>query len=104
MNQAKHFEAKMLKGYELTLDDKRQLKSLIDCLSYTDTHGMQWDRRKAVDRLINDQVGTTTRTASPTSRSSTSKSARRTPSSPSWSSSRRQARRSRSTRSTTACS
>jgi hypothetical protein len=63
MNQAKHFEAKMLKGYELTLDDKRQLKSLIDCLGYTDTHGMQWDRRKAVDRLINEQVGTTLRTA-----------------------------------------
>jgi hypothetical protein len=63
MNQAEHFKAKMVKGYELTLDDKRQVKGLIDCLSYTDTHGMQWDRRKAVDRLINEQVGTTTRTA-----------------------------------------
>lgn len=63
MNQAERFETNMLKGYELTMDDKRELNSLIDCLAYTQTHGMQYDRRAAVTRLINDEVGTTQRTA-----------------------------------------
>ena len=63
MNQAERFETNMVKGYELTMDDKRELNSLIDCLAYTQTHGMQYDRRSAVTRLINDEVGRTQRTA-----------------------------------------
>lgn len=63
MNEAASLKTKMRTGYELTLDDMRKLDELAGRTSSVDTHGMQWDRKKAINRLLNDKVTTFHNTA-----------------------------------------
>lgn len=63
MNMASDLEAKMRKGYELNMDDVRELKAAADSIGDVNTHGLTHDRQSAIRRLINDEINTFRHTA-----------------------------------------
>lgn len=55
-NTASSMLEKMAKGVELNQDDIRELKRHVDNVCDVSTHGMTYDRKSAINRLVNDEV------------------------------------------------
>lgn len=62
-NTASLLLEKMANGYVLNLDDVRELTRHIERVSEVSTHGMTYDRKSAINRLLNNEVYKFIRTA-----------------------------------------
>lgn len=55
-NLASALLTKMATGHELNQDDMRELKRVVDNVCDVSTHGLSYDRKGAINRLVNDEV------------------------------------------------